>query len=200
MTLLTDFYVLAARYGSSDNTVLWIIIGVLVLCLLIGAARASAADAAVLKHWSHLIDGLAYSSKEFYASLKEALKARDIPGAGTKVIEVSEGAALVSAKRLYLRIKRGEEYIDICAAPFGRGFFFSSWLIMPPSVLRLSPIIGWVIAMFSPPTYYKLDTAGMFHAMVHGAVMECIDGVTNAKGIRALTEAERKPIMKGFGA
>lgn len=169
------------------------------LCLLIGWARASASDASILKHWSHLIDGLSYSSKEFYASLKEALRARDIPGAGTKVIEVSEGAALVSAKRIYLRIKRGEEHIDICAAPFGRGFFFSSWLIMPPSVLRLSPVIGWVISMFSPPTYYKLDTAGMFHAMVHGAIMECIDGVTNAKGIHALSESERKPIMKGFG-
>lgn len=200
MSLVADVWLLAARYGSSDNTVLWIIIAVLVVCLLIGAARASAADASVLRHWSHLIDGLSYSSKEFYASLKEALLVRGIPGAKSMEIRVAEGGPLISAKRLYLRVKRGEEYIDICAAPFGRGFFFSSWLILPPSVLRLSPIIGWVIAMFSPPTYYKLDTAGMFHAMVHGAVMECVDGVTSAKGIRALTESERKPIMKGFGA
>src|SRR5262245_10976848 len=93
---------------------------VLVLCLLIGLARAYASDKQTLAHWSQLIDGLSYSTQDFYKSLKEALRAREMPGAVTKTVEVSEGAKLVSAKRLYLRVKRGEEYIDICAAPFGR--------------------------------------------------------------------------------
>lgn len=172
----------------------------LILCLLVGWARASASDASVLGHWSHLVDGLSCSSKEFYASLEDALEQRRIPGEQRAMIEVAEGGPLISGRRLYLRVRRGEEYIDICAAPFGRGFFFSSWLILPPSVLRLSPMIGWVIALFSPATYYKLDTAGMFHATVHDALQMCIDDVTSAKGLRALTEGERKPIMKGFGA
>lgn len=171
----------------------------LVLCVVIGAVRAASAEIRVKRHWSHLIDGLACSSKEFYATLSRALEARAIPGAGIEEIEVFEGAAQVSASRLYLRVKRGEEYVDICAAPFGRGFFFSSWLVVPPSAFRLAPLIGWIVALLSPATYYRVDTAGMFHAMVHGALLECIDAVTNAKGIRALSESERRPIMKGFG-
>jgi len=179
--------------------VLYVVL-VLGLCLLIGLGRAYASDTSVLKHWSQLIDGLECSSKEFYASLKTALHARKIPGISISEVEVSEGAALVSAKRLYLRVKRGDVHFDVCAAPFGRGFFFSSWLVAPPSVLRLSPIIGWVMALFSQPTYFRLDTAGMFQAAAHAAVLEVVDGVTSAKGIRALTESERKPIMRGFGA
>src|SRR5262245_13407596 len=127
-------HALRARRGLRGETRMPYVVAVLVFCLLIGLARAYASDKSVLSHWSQLIDGLSYSTQEFYQSLKEALRAREMPGVGAKTVEVSEGAKLVSAKRLYLRVKRGEEYIDICAAPFGRGFFFSSWLIQPPSV------------------------------------------------------------------
>ena len=175
-----------------------LVVIVLVLCLWIGVVRARHAEAQVLRHWSQLVDGLSHSSREFYATLRQALLQRDVPDIVMREVRVHEGAPLVSAQRYYLRVKRNAEYIDICAAPFGRGFFFSSWLILPPSILRLSPIIGWVIAVFSRPTYYRIDTAGMFHAMVHGAVLECIDGVTSAKGIRALSEGERKPMMRDF--
>jgi len=178
---------------------LYIILG-LGLCLLIGLARAYASETSIVSHWSQLIDGMEYSSREFYAALKVNLEARRMPGISMSEVEISEGAALVSAKRLYLRLKRGDVHFDICAAPYGRGFFFSSWLVAPPSVLRLSPVIGWVIALFSQPTYFRMDTAGMFRAAAHAAVMETIDGITSAKGIRALSESERKPMMRGFGA
>lgn len=34
----------------------------------------------------------------------------------------------MSANRLYLHAVRGRQVVDICAAPFGTGFFISSWL------------------------------------------------------------------------
>ena len=52
--------------------------------------------------------------------------------------------------------------------------------------------------LFSPPTFYKLDTALMFQEAVHNAVLEVIDGMTSAKGLRALSDLERKPILKAF--
>jgi hypothetical protein len=45
-----------------------------------------------------------------------------------------------------------------------------------------------------------MDTALMFQESVHNAVLEVVDCITAAKGIRALTEAERKPILKAFAA
>lgn len=51
--------------------------------------------------------------------LGDALMARDFPEAKTGDVEINEGARLVSGMRLYLRIERGEESFDLCAAPFG---------------------------------------------------------------------------------
>jgi len=68
------------------------------------------------------------------------------------------------------------------------------------STVLAMPLIGRVYEkVFAPPTFYALDTALMFQEAVHNAVMQVIDCVTENKGIRALTEAERKPIMKRFG-
>ena len=35
----------------------------------------------------------------------------------------------------------------------------------------------------------------MFRGAVYSAVLEVIDEITNAKGLRALSETERKPIL-----
>jgi hypothetical protein len=68
------------------------------------------------------------------------------------------------------------------------------------TVLRI-PLVGWIYErIFAPETYYALDTALMFQQAVHNAVLEVIDCMTAGKGIRAMSEAERKPIMKRFAA
>jgi hypothetical protein len=61
------------------------------------------------------------------------------------------------------------------------------------------PFIGpFYRRFFHPFTYYRIDTSEMFQQAVRAAVMEVIDQVTAAKGIRALTELERKPVMREF--
>jgi len=61
------------------------------------------------------------------------------------------------------------------------------------------PVLGFIYGwLFRPATYYKTDTALMFQEMVHAAVLEVIDQMMGAKGKRALSELERKPIMKEF--
>jgi hypothetical protein len=40
----------------------------------------------------------------------------------------------------------------------------------------------------------------MFQQAVHNAVLEVMDCMTANKGIRALSETERKPIMKALAA
>lgn len=61
------------------------------------------------------------------------------------------------------------------------------------------PVIGPIYErLFSPVTYYKIDTALMFQSAVHTVVLEVVDQITKAQGVRALSEAERKPIMREF--
>jgi hypothetical protein len=155
-----------------------------------------------LSHWHHSFENLQESPQKFYNSLVEAISQRNIPGINISRIDYREGGVF-SAKRLYLRVQRKEHIFDICAAPFGSGFFFSWWLgekiSLFWSVVMLIPFFGIsLMAAFRPQTYFRHDTALMFQGSISSAVHEVIDGITKAKGLRTLSELERKPIMSDF--
>lgn len=151
----------------------------------------------VISHWYHLIEGLQTSSKDFYAAVEQGIGQRQLPDVRLSRIDYKEGG-MFSAKREYLRIQRKEYIFDICAAPFGTGFFVSWWLGEAQGCLEILAEIPFLNIVIRPGTYYKIDTALMFQESVHLAVMEVVDAVTTAKGIRALSEAERKPILHQF--
>jgi hypothetical protein len=219
-----------------------------------------------LSHWHKLIENFNTSAVEFYASVEQGIQARQVPDTTTSRIDYKE-SGVFSAKREYLRIKRGRYVFDICAAPFGTGFFFSWWLAevgsslgclyllgivvgisalgflffvvlstfigfqnaailsalgFPFALLFGVPLLFWILGVitkqeglddfvlripilgslyerfFQPMTYYKLDTAQMFQDAIHSAVLEAVDALMSAKGIRALSETERKPILREF--
>jgi hypothetical protein len=210
----------------------------------------------VVGHWHALIEGFSTSSREFYDLVTEGIKRREIPDLAITTVEWKQ-SGLGSGKRLYLRVSRESLNFDICAAPFGTGFFFSWWLAkisrilldigflaalllgsflllrsgaadeggspggcflllkpfvilgalfllglvvrqgdlgLEPMVLSM-PVTGFVYAfIFRPVTYFNEDTALMFRESVHAAVMEAIDQVTTAQGVRGLSpEARRLP-------
>lgn len=89
----------------------------------------------VLSHWHHLFEAQ-YSSKEFYAAVESALATRQVPGLEQSRLDFHEGG-LLSSKREYLRFQRERLVFDICAAPFGTGFFVSWRLLEVPLPLRL---------------------------------------------------------------
>ena len=49
-----------------------------------------------------------------------------------------------------------------------------------------------------PETYFSHDTALMFQESVRMAVNEIIDETTQAKGLRTMSELERKPILSSL--
>ena len=55
---------------------------------------------------------------EFYASVEQALQPRQIPDYAVSRIDWREGGVF-TARREYLRVRRGKLAFDICAAPFG---------------------------------------------------------------------------------
>src|ERR1017187_1620599 len=214
-------------------------------------------DANVISHWHHPIENFQTSTMEFYAAVEQALQPRQIPDYSVSRIDWREGGVL-TARREYLRIRRGKLAFDLCAAPFGTGFFFSWWLAeIPPahailwailiffaglvifgicvSVLGflglfwgvvLSVGVFWLLGyllregkfgtdaedvvlaipffggfyekLFQPSTYYRMDTTLMFQSVVNKAVTDVVEELLSAKGLRGLTELERKPIMREF--
>ena len=158
-----------------------------------------AAKAVVFSHWFHMLEGLQESPQSFYASLENAVKKREVPDVVISRIDYKEGGVF-SAKREYCRVKRKKLIFDVCAAPYGRSFFISWWLAEIPSFLRALflaiPVFGAAVArVFKPATFFQQDTELMFQESIRLAVNEVIDEITTSKGMRALTESERKPIM-----
>src|SRR3984885_15199518 len=109
-----------------------------------------AKQANVISHWDQLIENFQASSLEFYNSIEKALEGRAVPEIHWTRVEHKEGG-LASAKRQYLRPQRGKYAFDICAAPFGTGFFVSSWFTEPPLpfafIYTLAFLFGVMIAM-----------------------------------------------------
>ena len=150
--------------------------------------------------WNTLIDDFNFSSEEFYNLLKEELESNEIKGITTSYIFLKEGGTF-SARRTYLRLNWKDYQYDICAAPFGKGFFISWWLLYKNSfgqilVSKIPFIGGWLASKLYPVTYYKIDTASMFMSYAQSSVLKVIDDITSDKGVRALTESERKPILQ----
>src|ERR1044071_9646989 len=81
----------------------------------------------VISHWYVLIGSMQASSLEFYKNVERSLQERETPDIKMTRVEWSEGG-IFAARRQYLRISRGPLHFDVCAAPFGKGFFFSWWL------------------------------------------------------------------------
>lgn len=149
-----------------------------------------------------MIEGLPVSSQGFYETLETALTAREVPNMRVGRIFWREGG-LLSAKREYLEVRRAGEVFYVCAAPFGNGFFVSWWLgefLGFFALLRVWASLVPVVGPFLAPkkTYYQLDVALMFQSLTHSAVLEVVDGFIESKGLKGLSELERKPILRDF--
>jgi len=154
----------------------------------------------ILSHWHQLYEGFQESPQRIYTLLEEGINRREMPGIKVSQVKHRE-SGIFSAKRVYFRVRRKEHMFDICAAPFGKSFFVSWWLGIAPGffgrLILLIPILGPILVrVFRPETYYRLDTALMFQDSVHSAVLEVFDRITKDKGLRALSELERKPILR----
>lgn len=221
------------------------------------------APSLIISHWFNLIENFNTSPLKFYSSVEAAINSRQIPFTETSRVEWHEGGTF-SVEREYLRITRDDHIFDICAAPYGTGFFVSWWLgqrktvgllmaaaifgglllglgiafsivsfiftkilgavaggflsilaipfiiwllgilisekggMIEDAILQI-PIVGYVYSkLFNPITYYKIDTATMFQEAVRLSINEVIDAMTKEKGIRGLSELERKPMMRDF--
>jgi len=175
--------------------IMYIILGILTLKLIFTKTLKN-----YHSKWNTLIDDFNFSTEEFYSMFKKELLSQGVSGINTHDVSLHEGN-IFSNKRRYVRVKWKDYQYDICAAPFGKGFFISWWLLYKNSIgyliISKLPFIGsWLSRKLYPITYYKIDTASMFMTYAQSSVIKVIDSITNEKGIRTLSENERKPILR----
>ena len=100
----------------------------------------------VLSNWQMLFEEFQTSALDFYTAVEEAVKRREAPDLEFSHVDWKE-KGILSAKRTYLRVKRGRLNFDICAAPYGRGYFFSWWLAETPSFAALGYFLLLILAL-----------------------------------------------------
>ena len=115
-------------------------------------------DTPVFAHWHTLVENFQASPLEFYEAVEAAVRKREIPDMRCSRVEYRE-SGVVSSLRIYQRIERKKLAFDVCAAPFGTGFFFSWWLTEPKKSYKL---LGFVAVIFLLAIgYLVLDRSGM---------------------------------------
>jgi hypothetical protein len=121
-------------------------------------------DDEIVSHWATLIENFQASPLSFYQAVEAALQRREVPATQNSRVDHKE-AGLLSANREYLHITREKLIFDICAAPFGTGFFVSWWLV--EEVPRLNPILK-IIAVFGMlfVTGFVLNRTGLMFGSI----------------------------------
>jgi hypothetical protein len=100
----------------------------------------------IVGHSAFLIENFQFSTQEFYSRVEAALQQRDVPKLQTARVDWHEGG-IMSAAREYLRTNYERLTFDICAAPFGTGFFVSFWIgerppkLGPPALIVLGLMV-----------------------------------------------------------
>lgn len=80
-----------------------------------------------ISYWCTLFDDCVYSPHDFYEIVERNISRRQVPDLLRDCILLHEGTAF-SRRRLYFQMRRERIVAEICAAPFGSGFFISSRL------------------------------------------------------------------------
>jgi len=80
-----------------------------------------------ISYWCTLFDECVYSPTDFYALVEQGLQRRQVPDLLVDFVHFHEGTVF-SKRRLYYQMRRERIVAEICAAPFGSGFFISSRL------------------------------------------------------------------------
>lgn len=103
--------------------------------------------AEIISHWPRQFTNFSTSPAEFYRSVEENIARHEVPSLDLSRTTWKEGSFL-SADREYLRVTRRKYICDVCAAPFGKDFFFSYWLVMLPPAFTIFNYIGMATTLF----------------------------------------------------
>jgi hypothetical protein len=144
----------------------------------------------VIDHFYIPFDHFNMSSKEFYAAVQRELEVRKVPGLQASEISFHE-AGFISVKRLYLRLTRGNLVFDVCAAPFGRSYFFSCRFCSVPITMHpaevflslLMLLVGFAALTSRFGLINGLLILGLLVVLVVGSMRSLIDWLNAQFGV-----------------
>ena len=109
--------------------------------------RLNSRKADPFTHWGAIVPGIHFSAQDFYAKLEAEVRTRQWPGVEFLRVVHTE-AGLLSHKREYLRVVRQRQVFDLCAATFGKDYFFSMREAEIKAQLTLATVIIFLVSLF----------------------------------------------------
>jgi hypothetical protein len=128
------------------------------------AKKLSSRKAAVFGHWLTPTADCHFSTKEFYDELETAIRAKQWPGVQLLRIDHFE-AGMLSHKREYLRVVRHRQLFDICAATFGKDYFFSVREAEIPAVVNIRACLTILLSLLFL-LGFCVDKLGLFFGSI----------------------------------
>lgn len=170
------------------------IIGLLVITGLI--ALLTPVPRTALSKWQQFFDLLQFSGADFYARVEQELQKREIPSSIIKHEQEAQ-TSIVSARRDYLTVVRGDYTMKICAATFGKGMFVSCYLLEADEFfINRIPVISWLIGRNrKSKTTYQLDSEASFRMAVNIVVKDVLDEFLRANGTSRLSPAQVQALI-----
>ncbi len=109
-------------------------------------SRMNSQKADIFTHWVALVPGIHFSAQDFYAKVENEVRARQWPGVEfIRVLHTEAG--LLSHKREYLRVLWQRQVFDLCAATFGKDYFFTLREAELKAQLTLSTLIIFLVTL-----------------------------------------------------
>lgn len=164
-----------------------VIILVVFLCILFIILSHKKAETSIVSHWYYHFEDLQTSAEDFYTSIETHLADCAMPNIDFSR-EWQFEKNVLSSKRQYLRIHRGDNIFYVCAAPDGKCFFISCWMKMSQPLadfLEYIPLIGRRLAANARRrTFYEIDAQLLFNETIRLAVGKAVDHLAETKGVR----------------
>ncbi len=138
------------------------------------ARRLNSRKAEVFSHWGTLTPDIHFSSQEFYRDLETAITAKEWPGVETLRVEYREGGPL-SHGRQYFRVIKERQLFDVCAASFGKDYFFTLREAEIPAVVTIRVLLAVLLGLLIG-TIFLLQLFGVLFG-VSAVVFLCVFGI-----------------------
>ena len=137
---------------------------------------------------------------EFYSRVQERLEAARFDGLVFSEVTRRERGVL-SARRVYLRIRRDHLFFDLSAFVAGDRLTVGYWLHADhPGIADLFsevPGIRFAVEAFTgPATYYRIDLLEAFQHLVHDSILAVVDELAEESGGAMLPEQDRAPVWE----
>lgn len=146
------------------------------------------------------VEGASVPIAEYYKTLMERFKEREIKGLRTYIDSLDEGMPGGSFRK-YLKVQKGDIIFYVSTFHLGSSQVFTYWQVYPVAFLRRMitniPFIGKaLIALFYSKTLYRDDVAAAIRGMIDQDIKDITNQIEGSQGVRDIAQPDMQALVR----